>query len=52
MSRKPADYTEEQLLKIAKKVDPATIPRGRDTDWIQDDQGKQLNRDQTHCIKL
>ena len=40
MSRRPEDYIEEQLLRISKLVDPATLPRGRDVDWIKDTHGK------------
>ena len=41
MSRNPADYTEEELLRIARPVDPSTLPRGKDADWIKNDDGKQ-----------
>ena len=40
MSRNPDDYTEEELLRIARPVDPATLPKGKDTDWIKSDDGK------------
>ena len=40
MSRSPDDYTEEELLRIARPVDPSTLPKGKDTDWIKSDDGK------------
>ena len=40
MPRRAEDYTEEQLLRISKPVDPATLPSSRDTDWIQETHGK------------
>ena len=40
MSRSPDDYTEEELLRIARPVDPSTLPKGKNTDWIKSDDGK------------
>ena len=40
MSRGPDDFTEEELLRISRPVDPSTLPKGRDTDWIKSDDGK------------
>ena len=40
MSRGPDDFTEEELLKISRPVDPCTLPKGRDSDWIKSDDGK------------
>ena len=40
MSRNPQDYTEEELLRISRPVDPATLPKGKDTDWTKSDDGK------------
>ena len=39
MSRGPDDFTEEELLKISRPVNP-TLPKGRDSDWIESDDGK------------
>ena len=39
MSRHPDNFTEEELLRISRPVDPSTLPRGRD-DWIKSDDGK------------
>ena len=33
MSRGPDDFTEEELLRISRPVDPSTLPKGR-LDWI------------------
>ena len=40
MSRCPDDFTEEELLRISRLVDPSILPRGRDSDWIKSDDGK------------
>ena len=40
MSRGPDDFTEEELLRISRPVDPSTLPKGRDSDWIKSDDGK------------
>ena len=40
MSRGPDDFTEEELLRITRPVDPSTLPKGRDSDWIESDDGK------------
>ena len=40
ISRGPDDFTEEELLRISRPVDPSTLPKGRDTDWIKSDDGK------------
>ena len=40
MSRGPDDYTEEELLRISRPVDPSTLPKGTDFDWIKSDDGK------------
>ena len=40
MSRGPDDFTEEELLRISRPVDPSTLPKGRDTNWIKSDDGK------------
>ena len=42
MSRGPDDFTEEELLRISRSVDPSTLPKGRDSDWIESDDGKVL----------
>ena len=40
MSRHPDNFTEEELLRISRPVDPSILPRGRDSDWIKSDDGK------------
>ena len=40
MSRRPDNFTEEELLSISRPVDPSILPRGRDSDWIKSDDGK------------
>ena len=40
MSRCPDNFTEEELLRISRPVDPSILPRGRDSDWIKSDDGK------------
>ena len=40
VSRSPDDYTEEELLRISRTVDPSTLPKGKDTDWIKSDDVK------------
>ena len=40
MSRGLDDFTEEELLRISRPVDPSTLPKGRDSDWIKSDDGK------------
>ena len=40
MSRGPDDFTEEELLRISRPVDPSTLPKGRDSKWIESDDGK------------
>ena len=40
MSRGPHDFTEEELLRISRPVDPSTLPKGRESDWIKSDDGK------------
>ena len=40
MSRGPDDFTAEELLRISRPVDPSTLPKGRDSDWIESDDGK------------
>ena len=40
MSRGPDDFMEEELLRISRPVDPFTLPKGRDSDWIESDNGK------------
>ena len=30
----------EGLLRISRPVDPSTLPKGRDSDWIESDDGK------------
>ena len=40
MSRHPDDFTEEELLRISRPVDPSILPKGRDSDWIKSDDGK------------
>ena len=40
MSRNPDDFTEEELLRIAGPVDPSTLPRGKENDWIHNNDGK------------
>ena len=40
MSRGPDDFTEEELLRISRPVDPSTLPKGRESDQIQSDDGK------------
>ena len=44
MSRGPDDFTEEELLRISRPVDPSTLPKGRDSDWIKSDDGKCCQR--------
>ena len=39
MSRNPEDYIEEVLLRISKPVRASSLPKGKETDWITDDQG-------------
>ena len=31
MSRGPDDFTEEELLRISRPVDPSTLPKGRES---------------------
>ena len=40
MSRGPDDFTEEELLRISRPVDPSMLPKGIDTDWIKRNDGK------------
>ena len=40
MPKSPDDYTEEELLRIARPVDPSTLLKGKDTDWTKGDNGK------------
>ena len=40
MSRCPHDFTEEELLRISRPVDPSTLSKDRDSDWIESDDGK------------
>ena len=40
MSRHPDNFTEEELLRISRPVDPSILPKGRDSDWIKSDDGK------------
>ena len=40
MSRCPDNFTEEELLRISRSVDPSTLPKGRDSDWIKSDDVK------------
>ena len=40
MSRGPDDFTEQELLKISRPVDPSFLPKDRDTNWIKGNDGK------------
>ena len=52
MSRHPEDFTEEELLRISRPVDPSTLPKGRDSDWIKSDEGKCCQVQHYLIVKL
>ena len=55
MSRGPADFTEEELLRISRPVDPSILPKGSDSDWIKSDDSKCCQGSLyifTKCINL